>query len=271
MLCTNCDTRNDDNARFCRACGTAFAAAPTTVLADAPAAPTCPACRNLNPAGARYCVYCATPIAAGTPPASPAPVTRSWWPAPAPAPVPMSAPGFYAAPAAAPGPQNAPGFYAAPANAVATNNVTVVNYAPPQLVQIGIAGSGADLLMRAIWFFFIGWWLGLIWTIAAWLFNLTLIGLPVGAMMLNAIPQVMTLRRPRSNLVQAGAAGPLLVVRPPQQPLPLRAIWFVLVGWWASLLWMMLAWAFSATLVLMPIGFWMFNRVPTITTLQAES
>ncbi len=56
----------------------------------------------------------------------------------------------------------------------------------------------------------------------------------------------------------------------PQPALPLRAIWFVLVGWWASLLWMMLAWAFSATLVLMPIGFWMFNRVPTITTLQAE-
>jgi uncharacterized membrane protein YccF (DUF307 family) len=61
-----------------------------------------------------------------------------------------------------------------------------------------------------------------------------------------------------------------MVQRPLQHPLPLRALWFVFVGWWASFLWMMLAWACSVSLLLMPISFWMFNRVPTITTLAAE-
>ena len=260
MLCTRCDTRNEDNARFCRACGIPLVAtSPAHVITDEPmTGPACPACSRLNPAGARYCVYCATPIAADALPTAVPAVHRLWQ-----APSQSGTAGFQGA-------AGSPGFQAAPAHAVATNAVTIVNYGTPQLIQFGVAGSGADLLVRAIWFFFIGWWLGLIWTLFAWLFNLTLIGMPVGAMMLNAIPQVMTLRRPRTHLVQTGLHGPMVAVYAPQHPLPLRVLWFLLVGWWASLLWMLMAWAFSASLLLMPIAFWMFNRVPTITTLAAE-
>jgi uncharacterized membrane protein YccF (DUF307 family) len=121
-----------------------------------------------------------------------------------------------------------------------------------------------SLLVRAVWFFFIGWWLGLLWSIGAWLFNLTLIGLPVGLMMLNVTPTVTTLQ-PR--LRQQRLRGRVAM---PEHPLPLRAIWFVLIGWWASLIWLLTAWAFSLTLILMPISFWMWNRVPTITTLAQE-
>ncbi|HEX6291660.1 MAG TPA: hypothetical protein VFZ66_20920 [Herpetosiphonaceae bacterium] len=159
-------------------------------------------------------------------------------------------------------PYSVPTMQPAMAQGMTTN--VVVNYTPPQPLSV-ILDSSTNLLLRAIWFFLIGWWLGLVWTIFAWLFNLTLIGLPVGLMMLNAIPQVTTLHH------QPGRQ-PYRYARPmsPQQPLALRAIWFVLIGWWASLVWSIIAWAFSLTFILMPISFWMWNRIPTITTLAAE-
>ncbi len=46
-----------------------------------------------------------------------------------------------------------------------------------------------------------------------------------------------------------------------------RTLYFVLIGWWVSFVWMSLAWAFSATLVGIPVAIWMWNRVPCITTL----
>ena len=53
-----------------------------------------------------------------------------------------------------------------------------------------------------------------------------------------------------------------------QLPFLLRAIYFVLIGWWFSGLWMGVAWAISVTLVGLPIAIWMFNRVPAVTTLR---
>ena len=233
MHCTACDTVNDDNARFCRACGTPFEGTqPRYVVTNAPmTGAACPACSRRNPASARFCVFCATPLA-------PSGRTTAVIPA---------------------------------AQSTAGGSATAVAYAPAQPLVINFADSGVlHLLLRAIWFFFVGWWLGLIWTIIAWLFNLTLIGLPIGLMMLNVIPQIMTLR-PRSA---AGALtaqdGTMQAQGQVEQPLALRALWFVFVGWWASLLWMLVAWSFCASILLMPIAFWMFDRVPTITTLAAE-
>ena len=135
--------------------------------------------------------------------------------------------------------------------------------APAQPFGLNV-NDGGTLLVRALWFVLIGWWLSLVWTIAAWLFNLTLIGLPVGVMMLNAIPQVTTLQHAKRHITYS--AHPPTV----EHPLALRALWFILIGWWASLLWMLIAWAFCSTILLMPVAFWMFDRVPTITTLAAD-
>lgn len=236
MLCITCDTRNEEGARFCRVCGKSLvnpaahpaASQPVYTYTAAPmTGPACPACAQPNPHGARFCVYCATAIAQ-------------------PSTVPFGSPAMQ------------------PAMAYGMTNVTVMNYVTTQPVQYVIANSG-NILIRAIWFFLIGWWLGLIWTIFAWLFNLTLIGLPVGLMMLNSIPQVTTLHHQKGRPAYRYS-------RPhgPQHPLPLRAIWFVMIGWWASLIWSLIAWAFSLTILLMPISFWMWNRVPTITTLADE-
>jgi uncharacterized membrane protein YccF (DUF307 family) len=221
MLCTACDTPNDESARYCRVCGTPLgsrqAVAETgATQALAPSAPRCASCGRGNPIGARYCVYCASRLEI------------------------IPAAGVALTPAAG---------VAASTNAT---GLTLVNVDPLQL------------MLRGVWFVLAGWWLGLLWTLLAWLFNLTIIGLPVGVMMLNAVPQVMTLQRRRRER-QAGTG-----TRNEEHPFVLRALWFVLIGWWASLLWMLLAWALSATLLLLPIGFWMFDRVPTITTLAQE-
>jgi hypothetical protein len=54
----------------------------------------------------------------------------------------------------------------------------------------------------------------------------------------------------------------------PQRPWPIRLLYFVLIGWWLSLLWSNAAWIISVTIIGLPIGIWMFNRLPALTTLM---
>jgi uncharacterized membrane protein YccF (DUF307 family) len=131
---------------------------------------------------------------------------------------------------------------------------------------------GPGLLIRALYFIFIGLWLGGIWTIAAWFLIVTIIGLPVGLAMLNRLPQVMTLKPVRENryLVQRDGRWVMRNVKHEQASFLARAFYFILIGWWFSALWLGAAWAISGiTLGLgLPLAFWMFDRVPAITTLS---
>ena len=113
--------------------------------------------------------------------------------------------------------------------------------------------------IRALWFVFVGLWAGQIWLLMAWLLNLTLIGLPLGMWMLNQLPQVMTLRQQRRGLYLPATRSTV--------PFVARAIYFVLVGWWLSLLWVELAWLASALLIGLPLSFLMFERAGTVATL----
>jgi uncharacterized membrane protein YccF (DUF307 family) len=113
--------------------------------------------------------------------------------------------------------------------------------------------------IRALWFLFVGLWAGQIWLLVAWLLNLTLIGLPLGMWMLNQLPQVMTLRQQRHGLRMPSARSSV--------PFVARAIYFVLVGWWLSLLWVEVAWLASALIFGLPLGFLMFERAGTVATL----
>ena len=61
--------------------------------------------------------------------------------------------------------------------------------------------QGPGLLVRALWFMFIGWWLTGIVSAIAWLAMITIIGLPLGIWLINRIPTVITLR-PRTREVQ---------------------------------------------------------------------
>lgn len=48
---------------------------------------------------------------------------------------------------------------------------------------------------RAVYFVLVGWWLGAFWSALAWLLCVLIVTLPLGVMMYNRLPAVMTLRR----------------------------------------------------------------------------
>ncbi len=132
--------------------------------------------------------------------------------------------------------------------------------------------KGPGLLIRILYFFFVGLWLGGIWTTVAWILVVSVIGLPIGLIMLNRIPQVMTLKPVRTNRYMENINGKWVMRenKTPQAGFLARALYFILIGWWFSALWLLAAWAISGiTLGLgLPLAFWMFDRVPAITTLS---
>ncbi|MFN4293592.1 MAG: YccF domain-containing protein [Thermoflexales bacterium] len=124
--------------------------------------------------------------------------------------------------------------------------------------------SRPGCVLQILWFAFIGWWLGALWVVAAWVLCLTVIGLPLGAAMLNNVPQVMALRGRR--LVQVSPDG--RVSDAPQVNFFIRAIYFLLIGWWLSAIWMAVAYTLCMTIIGLPLGFWMFDLTPALVTLK---
>lgn len=133
--------------------------------------------------------------------------------------------------------------------------------------------SQLPFLVRALWFFLLGWHLTLYWILIAWLLNITIIGLPLGVWMLNRVPVVLTLRLPQSYAVgQVGTGGSVYwrTTSASQPNLLLRILYFIVIGWWFSLLWSLAAWVLCITIIGLPLGVWMFNRLPNVTTLMNQ-
>jgi uncharacterized membrane protein YccF (DUF307 family) len=127
-----------------------------------------------------------------------------------------------------------------------------------------IAVSPPNLLLRVIWFILVGWWLTGILSAAAWALNATVIGLPLGLWIINRLPLVATLRPVESVYrIDEGVAVPATE----QYPFLIRAVYFVLIGWWFSGLWMAAAYVLLLTVVGMPAAFWMYGRIGAVTTL----
>ncbi|MGM0605108.1 MAG: YccF domain-containing protein [Halobacteriota archaeon] len=116
-----------------------------------------------------------------------------------------------------------------------------------------------SIFVRALWFVFVGWWVTPVVVNTAWLLNATVILLPIGIKLINLVPTVLTLAEPRSVVDPAAATG--------QRSLVVRAIYFVLVGWWLSFLWANLAALLAVTIVGLPIAIWMLHRLPYVTSL----
>ena len=136
---------------------------------------------------------------------------------------------------------------------VSPGNHRVIVEAPPP-----------NLLIRVLWFVLVGWWLGGIVSGIAWFLNATVIGLPLGLWLINRLPTLITLRpQEQTWTLDAG------VVRrsKAQRPFLLRAVWFLLVGWWLSGLWMAVAYLALLSVVGLPLAFWMYGRVGAVTTL----
>ena len=91
--------------------------------------------------------------------------------------------------------------------------------------------------------------------------------------MLHRVPLVVALRDPREvryRMTQVGKGRWVYVARgAPQYPFLLRALYFVLIGWWLSAVWMALASLVCSTIIGLPIGIWMFDLVPALVSLQS--
>jgi len=116
-----------------------------------------------------------------------------------------------------------------------------------------------SLAVRAVWFVFVGWWATPVVVNVAWLLNATIVGLPVGIALINLVPTVLSLAEPRSLDDESAGRG--------QRSWVVRGAYFLLVGWWLSFLWANVASVLAASVVGLPLAFWMFNRLPYVTSL----
>ena len=139
---------------------------------------------------------------------------------------------------------------------------------PTTVVAVQRGGHGC--LVTFLWFVFVGWWLSALWIAIAWVLIVLIIPMPIGLMMINALPKIVSLREPAREY-RTTIEGTRVRVEEsqlPQYPFLLRALYFILIGWWFSAIWMGIAWLLTATFIGMPLGIWMFNRVPAVTTLK---
>ncbi len=122
------------------------------------------------------------------------------------------------------------------------------------------------LLLRFLWFVFVGFWLGGIVITIAWFACITVVGLPLGLWLFNRLPLVMTLKESEIQTKVVVRDGQFLIHkrRPDQLPLVIRFLYFVLIGWWLAAIWLSIAYGFTLSIIGMPIAFWMYNRVPLV-------
>ncbi len=123
-------------------------------------------------------------------------------------------------------------------------------------------------IIRALWFFLFGWELTAGWIAIAWFFNVTIVGLPIGLWMLNRVPQVLTLKSSGGNVIVNEKSGEAYHQAQSQVFLLIRALYFVLFGWWVSLIWAAIGYLLAVTIVGLPFGLVMLNRLPFMTTLR---
>ena len=54
----------------------------------------------------------------------------------------------------------------------------------------------------------------------------------------------------------------------PQRSFLGRTIYFIVVGWWFGAVWSVIAWLLCVSLVGLPFGVMMYNRLPAVMTLR---
>ncbi|MGO9180068.1 MAG: YccF domain-containing protein [Candidatus Limnocylindrales bacterium] len=131
--------------------------------------------------------------------------------------------------------------------------------------------TGPHILVRIAWYFLVGWWVTGIAMALAWLAAAVVLGLPLSFWLVNRIPTMLTLRPRREQyLMVAGADGVTRMrkLATQQTNLLLRIVYFVLIGWWLSALWMAVAYVLMLTVLGIPIGMMMVNRIPFVFSLH---
>lgn len=120
-------------------------------------------------------------------------------------------------------------------------------------------------LIQILWFVFIGWWLGIAVIEIAYICFLLVITIPAGIWLINRVPLAMALRQPPVTIIGDHVA------RVEQHNILLRALWFIFIGWWATFLWLHVAYVLCMTVVGLPLGFVMFDATPKVLTLEKRA
>lgn len=129
----------------------------------------------------------------------------------------------------------------------------------------------SNLILRIVYFYLIGLWLGAVWLKIAWLLCCSILGLPIGIWMVHKAPLLMTLKESGEwREVKVGSKTAYIFDEMPSPNFLVRAVYFLLIGWWFSWVWGVLALLISLTFLGLPISFWMINRLPWVTTLSRQ-
>jgi uncharacterized membrane protein YccF (DUF307 family) len=49
----------------------------------------------------------------------------------------------------------------------------------------------------------------------------------------------------------------------------IQLVWWLLIGWWAGLAWVIIAWSLMLTVIFLPAGIWMINRISQVIALRS--
>lgn len=129
-------------------------------------------------------------------------------------------------------------------------------------VPIVKASERPGCLLQLLWFVFVGWWLGLAAIVAAYLLFLPVVTIPLGVLVLNRVPELIALRSAPSLITPYGS------LRVPQVNGVVRALWFLLVGWWLTALALAAGYLLCVTVIGIPFGFLLFDAAPRLLTLH---
>lgn len=148
--------------------------------------------------------------------------------------------------------------------------VSQIPSALPETTVVTTHRANPGCLVSALWFIFFGWWVGGIAILFAWLFSVTIIGLPLGLFIINNLPMILLLQPPGLQQVTRNTPTGSYIEESglPQYNFFLRALYFVLVGWWWSFIWTVLAYVVCLTIIGLPLGMLMFSLLPGMTTLK---
>ena len=131
--------------------------------------------------------------------------------------------------------------------------------------------TGPPILVRIVWYLLVGWWVTGIAMAIAWLAAIVIVGLPLSFWLVNRIPTMLTLRPRREEyLVVTGTDGVTRMQKlaTQQTGVLLRIVYFVLIGWWLSALWMAGSYVLMLTILGIPLGMLMVNRIPFVFSLH---
>ncbi len=148
-------------------------------------------------------------------------------------------------------------------------NVNVnVNAMAPMLVMAPV--DGPSLIVRALWFLCIGWWLSGLAILLGYALVYTVIGIPLAFMLFNKLPQITTMKaRTRNWAIETRNGVSVLTSRHTEQlNWAVRGLYFVFVGFWLGAFWLITAWAIGVFIITLPITLWMYDRAPAILTLH---